>query len=135
MSRVPVCPFCQRVRCICPPRAAKAPRSLLAAVAAAGLLLLAGCGSSQPHGTVTGKDYEAARTTWHTVTTTKRVCTTSSRRVGKSTSTVRSCRTVPTGIRRVAGYRPACWQLELSTGDEVCVSEHTWRTTHVGDHY
>lgn len=110
-------------------------RTVLAGVAAAGLLLISGCGPAQPHGTVTGKEHEAAHTTWHTVPKTKRVCTRSSRRVGKSTSTSRSCRTVPDGTRRVADVKPECWELDLSTGDEVCVSEHTWRTTRVGDHY
>lgn len=98
-------------------------RPVLAALAA--VLLLAACGTGPAHATVTGKEYKPPIITWHTVPITRRVCATKRR----------SCRTVTTGHRRTAVHRPACWQLELDTGAEVCVSARTWRRTHLGDHY
>ena len=99
------------------------------------VLTLVSCGSSTPQGTGPGKEHEAAHTTWSTVPTKKRVCTWTTRRVGKKTSRVQSCSTVSAGTRQVAHTTPECWELELDTGDEVCVSAHTWRTTAVGDKY
>jgi hypothetical protein len=110
-------------------------RRALAPVGAVALLALAACGATGPHGTVTGKEHEPSHTTWRTVPKTKRVCAKTTRRTSKGTSTSRSCRDVPDGTRRVADVKPECWELELDTGNEVCVSEHTWRTTRVGDHY
>lgn len=110
------------------------PAALAAALVTA--LLLAGCGGSDPvHGKVTEKEYDRARTTWSTETKTKRVCTTSRRRSGKRTTTSRTCHNVSTGTKRVAHRHPECWELDLDTGRDICVSEHTWRTTDVGDHY
>ncbi|HET6636787.1 MAG TPA: hypothetical protein VFH77_17350 [Streptomyces sp.] len=131
---VAVCPRCKRVTCICCAGRRFSRARILAAAVTAGLLL-AGCGASGPHGTVTGKEHDPAQTHWRTVAKTKRVCTTTSRRTGKTTSRSRSCRTVPDGTRRVADHSPECWELELDTGDEVCVSEDTWRATAIGDQY
>lgn len=90
-------------------------RPFLAALAA--VLLLAACGGGHAHATVTGKEYKPPTVTWHSVPTTRQVCTKA------------------TGHRRTAVHRPGCWQLELDTGAEVCVSARTWRRTHLGDHY
>lgn len=126
-----VCPRCKRYYpCIC----GRAFRAAVAAVTA--VLLLAGCGASAgPSGTVTGKEHDPAKTTWRTELKTKQQCTTRTRRVGKTTSTYQDCRTVPDGTRRVADYRPECWELELDSGDEVCVSEDLWNATAIGDEY
>lgn len=113
----------------------RSARSLAAAAAATCALLLASCTSDAPHGTVTEKEYEARQTIWRTVPKTKQVCSTSTRRTSSGTSTSRSCRSVPDGTRRVADVTPECWELELDSGDEVCVSEDTWRATDVGDFY
>ncbi|MGW6292440.1 hypothetical protein [Streptomyces sp. NPDC055058] len=128
-----VCPSCLRYYpCICVLRA----RAVLAAVAAAAGLVLAGCGAGAgPHGTVTGKEYEPAKTTWRTEMKFKQQCTSRTRRAGTTTSTYQDCRTVPDGTRRVADYRPECWELDLDSGDDVCVSEDVWRRTAVGDEY
>ncbi|MET9158250.1 hypothetical protein ABZX56_11020 [Streptomyces parvulus] len=125
---IPVCPGCGRAYpCICPPRAV-----IAIVAAAAALALLAGCGAGAgPSGTVTEKEHEDARTTWRTEPKTKQECT--SRRT--STGTTRSCRTVPDGTRRVRDVKPECWELELDTGDEVCVDEDLWNRTAVGDEY
>lgn len=128
---IPVCHRCHRVRCICTSRAVTAVVAALAAVA-----LLAGCGGSTgPQGTVTGKEHDDARTTWRTEPKTKQECTTKTRRVGKSTTTYRDCRAVPDGTRRVYDFHPECWELELDSGDEVCVSEDVWNATAIGDEY
>ncbi|MFJ2004745.1 hypothetical protein [Streptomyces chartreusis] len=106
-------------------------RPLAAAAAATGFLLLASCGVTEPHGTVTEKEHEPEHRTWRTEPKTKQECTT--RKTSNGTST--SCRTVPDGTRRVLDVKPECWELELDSGDEVCVSEDTWRATSVGDFY
>ncbi|MFE6362927.1 hypothetical protein ACFVP3_23375 [Streptomyces sp. NPDC057806] len=127
----PVCPFCHRVRCICRARAATAVAAAVAAVA-----LLAGCGSSaDPHGTVTGKEHEPSRTVWRTEPKTKQQCTTKTRRIGTTTSTYQDCRTVPDGTRQVADYKAECWELDLDSGEEVCVSKDLWHSTAIGDEY
>jgi hypothetical protein len=127
---VNVCPRCKRYYpCIC-------GRVVRAAVAAAAtVVLLAGCGTPGPEGTVTGKEHDEARTTWRTEPKTRQQCTTKSRRVGKTTSTYEDCRTVTDGTRQVADHRPECWELELDSGDEVCVSADVWNTTAIGDEY
>ncbi|MFI6248990.1 hypothetical protein [Streptomyces sp. NPDC051016] len=107
----------------------------VAALSAAALLALAGCGPSGPHGTVTDKEYEAAHTSRQTVPATKHVCTWTAKRSGTTTTRKRSCRDIAAGTRTVTHTRPECWELELDTGDEVCVSHHTWLTTDVGDKY
>ncbi|WND34003.1 hypothetical protein RI578_06705 [Streptomyces sp. BB1-1-1] len=128
---IPVCHRCHRVRCICQSRAVTAVIAVLAAVA-----LLAGCGGlAGPQGTVTGKEHDDARTTWRTEPKTRQDCTLKTRRIGKSTTTYRDCRTVPDGTRRVHEVHPECWELELDTGDEVCVSEDVWNATAIGDEY
>ncbi|MEU3899784.1 hypothetical protein [Streptomyces sp. NPDC045251] len=126
-----VCPRCKRYYpCICP----GAARAVVAAVAA--VALLAGCGGpAGPQGTVTGKEHDDARTTWRTEPKTKQQCTTRTRRVGKSTTTYRDCRTVPDGTRRVHDFHPECWELHLDSGEEVCVSEDVWNATAIGDEY
>jgi hypothetical protein len=109
-------------------------RLLAGVVAVAALTLATACsGSSTPHGTVTGKEHDPARTTWSTETKYRQSCTTSTSRVGKKTSTRRSCRSVPNGTRRVAHRTAECWELELDTGDEVCVSAAKWLKARVGD--
>jgi hypothetical protein len=101
----------------------------LAALTTTVALALVGCGATEVHGTVTSKEHDQARTEWKTEPKTKRVCTTS-RRSGKTTQ---SCKTVADGTQRVAHYKPECWELELDTGQEVCVSEDTWHATAIGD--
>ncbi|MEV6014685.1 hypothetical protein [Streptomyces sp. NPDC051997] len=110
-------------------------RRLLAALAAALTLTLAtACsGDGTPHGTVTGKEHNPARTTWSTETTYRKSCTTSTSRTGKKTSTHRSCRSIPNGTHRVAHRTAECWQLELDTGTEACVTAAKWLKTRVGD--
>ncbi|MFD4258188.1 hypothetical protein ACFWR9_11295 [Streptomyces sp. NPDC058534] len=127
---IPVCHRCHRVICICQSRVLTAVVAVVTAVA-----LLAGCGGQGPQGTVTGKEHEDARTTWRTEPKTRQECTTKTRRIGKSTTTYRDCRTVPDGTRSVMDVKPECWELELDTGDEVCVSEDVWNATAVGDEY
>ncbi|MFE7238806.1 hypothetical protein [Streptomyces sp. NPDC057580] len=96
------------------------------------VLLLASCGSSKVHGTVTEKEYKPARTTWTTEPVTKRQCTTS-RSNGK---TKRSCRTVRTGTHRVSHRHPACWQIELNDdAHELCISKSRWDKVRVGDRW
>ncbi|MEV7232544.1 hypothetical protein AB0N06_00650 [Streptomyces sp. NPDC051020] len=103
----------------------------LAAVPVA-VLLLAACGSSEVHGTITEKEYKPARTTWKTEPVTKRACTTS-RSNGK---TKKSCRTVRTGTHRVSHRRPACWQIELDDdAHELCISKSRWKKVRVGDRW
>jgi hypothetical protein len=111
----------------------RALAALGAALTAAALTLTA-CGTNPDvHGTVTAKEHDAAHTSWRTEAKTKRVCTTSTRRTGKTTSTSRSCRSVPDGTRRVSHHEPECWELKLDSGDEVCVSAEKWTATAVGD--
>jgi hypothetical protein len=130
-----VCHNCKRVRCICTSTPRVHARAAAAAIVALAGLLLAGCGGpAQPHGTVVDKDHERAVTHWRTVPKTKRVCTTS-RRAGTKARPQRMCSQVAVGTRRVSETTPECWELELDTGDEVCVSARTWRRTDVGDPY
>lgn len=88
---------------------------------------------STPHGTVTAKDHEPSRTTWTIGTRYRRACTTTTRRTGKKTRTVRSCRNVPNGTRRIYHHSPECWGLDLASGEHLCVSAATWLKTRVGD--
>jgi hypothetical protein len=110
------------------------PLAALGAVLTAVALSLTACGGdTAPHGKVTGKEHDAAVTVWRTETKTRQVCTTSSRKVGKTTKTSRSCRSAPNGTRRVPHTTPECWELELDSGDEVCVTAAKWHATDIGD--
>lgn len=114
-------------------------RRLLAAVCTALTIaaLATACGSAHatPHGTVTAKDHEPARTTWTRQPKYRHVCTTSTRRSSKKTRTARTCRDVRNGTKRVAHRSRECWGLDLSTGDHVCVTASKWVKTRVGDRY
>lgn len=114
-------------------------RRLLAAICAALTIaaLATACGntgSSTPHGTVTAKDHEPARTTWARQPKYRHVCSTTTRRSGKKTRTSKSCRDVRNGTKRVYHRSRECWGLDLSTGDHVCVTAAKWIKTRVGDH-
>lgn len=113
-------------------------RRLLAAICAALTIaaLATACGntSSTTHGTVTAKDHEPARTTWTTQKKYRHVCSTTTRRSGKKTRTVRTCHDVRNGTKRVAHRSRECWGLDLSTGDHLCVTAAKWIKTRVGDH-
>ncbi|MFJ6730051.1 hypothetical protein ACIQPQ_34645 [Streptomyces sp. NPDC091281] len=112
------------------PAVNRAARAITAALIAGAGLLAAGCTETGgPHGTVTGKEHELARTTWRTVPKTKRVCTKTRNRPATL------CSTVADGTRRTLVTKPECWELDLDTGAEVCVSEDTWRDTTIGDRY
>lgn len=114
-------------------------RRLLAAVCAAltVMALVSACSSGHhaPHGTVTAKDHEAARTTWTRQTKYRHICTTKTRRSGKKSRTIHTCHDVRNGTKRVAHRSRECWGLDLSTGDHVCVTATKWIKTRVGDRY
>ncbi|MFI0262526.1 hypothetical protein ACH4OW_26195 [Streptomyces sp. NPDC017056] len=95
----------------------------LVTVLSAGVVALISCGAA-PHGTVTGKEYKATGNQWTTEPQTKRSCS--------GTGAKRSCRTVGDGSRRVQRPRPECWEIELDTGDEICVSRGQWDKARVG---
>ena len=112
-------------------------RRLLAAVCAAltvaALVTACSTATGTPHGRVTAKDHEPARTTWTTGTRYRHACTTSTRRSGKKTRTIRSCRNIPDGTRRIVHRSPECWGIDLDTGDHLCVTAHKWIKVRVGD--
>lgn len=112
-------------------------RRVLAALCAALTVtaLTTGCSHvpSTPHGTVTAKDHEPARTTWTTATRYRTSCATKTRRSGKKTRTSRSCRQIPNGRKRIYHRSPECWGLDLTTGDHLCVTASKWIKTRVGD--
>lgn len=108
--------------------------ALAAALTVAALLLTACSGDgSATHGRVTSKDHEPAHTAWRTQKKTRQSCTTTTKRSGSKTRTVRKCRSVPASSRRVAHRTAECWELHLDTGDELCVSATKWLKTRVGD--
>lgn len=109
-------------------RALAALGGILTAVA-----LVVACGSDPAH--VTGKGHVAGHTAYSTVTKTKRVCTTSSKRSGKKTSSKRTCSRIPVSSKRVRHWVPGCWELRLDTGGHVCVSASKWLKTDIGDRY
>lgn len=108
----------------------------LAAALTAAALALTACGAtttSRPvHGRVVAKTYEAAYTTWTTQSRYRHVCKTKTRRNGKKTLTVRKCRDVLAGTRRVPHHTASCWELKLSHGQHLCVTHTKWRRTRVG---
>ncbi|MFK0172658.1 hypothetical protein ACIQU5_28065 [Streptomyces sp. NPDC090306] len=99
------------------------------------LVVLAGCGVHTPHGTVIGRTYVPASASTHIVPLTHQSCTVTTRRVGKTRHTSRSCHTVSAGVHTVTTHTAACWRLHLDTGHSVCVTHHTWLTHPVGDTY
>ncbi|MDT0435643.1 MULTISPECIES: hypothetical protein [Streptomyces] len=94
-----------------------------------------GHSSSPAHGRVVEKTHTAAHTTWTSERRNRSVCTTQTKHRLRKTTTVRTCRQVPAGTRRVPHRTAECWQLLLDTGTTVCVSSSRWRRTHVGDRY
>lgn len=110
----------------------------LGAALTAVALALTACGTttvSRPvHGQVVAKTYEAAHTTWTTQTRYRHVCKTKTTRRGKKTRTVRKCRDVRAGTRRVPHHTASCWELKLSNGQHLCVTHTKWRRTRVGAH-
>ncbi|GAA2107760.1 hypothetical protein [Streptomyces synnematoformans] len=104
------------------------------AAAIAALALLAACGSDL-HGTVTEKEYEPAKTSWKTVPETRQECTTSTKRSGKTSRRVRSCKDIQVGTKKVRHTAPACWEIELDHDRDVCVSKQKFEATSVGDEW
>jgi hypothetical protein len=95
------------------------------------LLTVTGC-TTTTH-TVVEKEHLPARAEWRTEHQTRQKCTTTTRRSTTGTRSDRSCRPVPDGTRQVRYQRPECWELELDSGQEVCVARDVWRRTKVGD--
>lgn len=106
-----------------------APAALIASV------LLAGCGSEELHGTVTEKEHKPAASSWRTVPETREKCSTSTRRAGKTTRRVRSCKTIQIGTKRVRETKPECWEIELDGDRDVCVDRERFERTEVGDRW
>lgn len=110
-------------------RKALASAAILALTTAAALT---GCAANDPvRGTIVGKDYEPED--WDTQKTPRYKQNCTSRIVDKKSIT--TCTQVHDGYNRVDVYTPACHELELEDGREVCVDKDVWNSLGIGETY
>lgn len=107
----------------------KLKKCLLAAAAASAFWGgVAGCSDEPVNGTVADKEYKPAKTQTSKVPVYKDVCSYSR---GK-----RTCRKVQSGTAtKTWTQTPECFELELTSGWEGCVSREAWENLGVGDVY